>query len=134
MLQIAAGRNLYDELCHAEMNSFMCSRPGKFNMVVAADVLSYCGDLDEFSAAVEATLCLEGRLIVTLEALGEESEVNNGYRLNLSGRYSHKESYLKDCFVRHGLAVRNVSRKPIRHNLSRPVPTLLVTAEKENFS
>ena len=132
MLQIAAGRNLYDEICHAEMNAFMRSRPSQFNIVVAADVLSYCGDLNEFSAAVEATLCPGGRLIVTLEALEEGSDIQ-GYRLNLSGRFSHQENYLKECFARHGLTVLTVSRVPMRHNLGRPVPSLLATAEKENF-
>lgn len=133
MLQIAAGRNLYDELCHAEMNSFMSSRPRQFNLVVAADVLSYCGDLDEFSASVDSSLCPGGWLIVTLEALEEDSEVKD-YRLNLTGRFSHQESYLKNCFERHGFTVRTVLRGSMRQNSGRPVPSLLVTAEKENFS
>ena len=48
MLEQAAKRGLYDSLACAELTAFLRQAPGRFFLLVAADVLVYVGDLGSF--------------------------------------------------------------------------------------
>lgn len=128
MVTKAAERGVYDELCAAEMNGLMHDRPQAFDIVTAGDVLTYLGDLEEFSVAVGTTLRPGGRLFAIFEALDVDGD--EPYHLHPTGRFSHRESYVIDCLCQHGFAVEVVSRSPSRVNQGQPVPSFLIVAEK----
>ncbi len=68
MLAEAAKRNLYAALHEAELVAWLPSRPAGFDLVAAADVLNYLGDLAPAFAAINTALAPGGWLGFSIEA------------------------------------------------------------------
>jgi predicted TPR repeat methyltransferase len=129
MLQESAKRALYDELTREDMAACMLARPHTFNLVVAADALTYCGELAGFFSACSRCLVTGGYAIVNHESI-EGAPPQVGYRLNRSGRFAHHADYVKKCLSESGFQIRWQTDQPMRHDQNRPVPTLLFAVEK----
>jgi predicted TPR repeat methyltransferase len=89
MLAKAAERGGYDHLVQAEAVEFLKSQPGAFDLIIAADVLIYFGDLVTLFAAAAEALAPGGLLAVSTE-LGE-----TGWRLLPTARYAHGDDYMQ---------------------------------------
>jgi predicted TPR repeat methyltransferase len=129
MVQQSASRRLYDELIRDDMTVAMLARPGEFNLVVAADALTYCGELAGFFAACAHCLVRGGHVIVIHEAI-DDLPPPTGYRLNRTGRFAHHADYVGKCLTDQGFKVMWQTDQPMRQDMNRPVPTLLFAAEK----
>lgn len=90
MLKLAKARGLYDELHEAELAAFMRANPNRFDVIVAADVFCYIGDLAESLKAALVTLKTGGLMLFSVEA-----QSKRGYSLTGSGRYAHKPAYVQ---------------------------------------
>ncbi|MFT5486200.1 MAG: putative TPR repeat methyltransferase [Paracoccaceae bacterium] len=90
MLKLAKARRLYDNLHEDELAAFMRANPGRFDLIVAADVFCYIGDLAESLEAALVTLKTGGLMIFSVEA-----QSKRGYSLTGSGRYAHKPAYVQ---------------------------------------
>lgn len=90
MLELAVRRGAYDDLKCEEVTVFLKRSRGQFDLVLAADVIVYIGDLAPiFSAAASAIRC-KG-----LFAFSTETWTGEGYRLQPSGRFSHSLGYIR---------------------------------------
>jgi predicted TPR repeat methyltransferase len=88
MLDRAETRGGYDALVQAEAVAFLDSHPGAFDLIFAADVVIYFGDLtDLFQAA--ATALRPGGILTLSTEVGAE-----GWTLLTSGRFSHADTYV----------------------------------------
>jgi predicted TPR repeat methyltransferase len=90
MLELAAKRGGYDELACADLNDFLRRAPARFDLMVAADVLVYVGDLTAFFSAAAVALRPGGWL-----AFSTEREEQGTYRLRPSGRFGHAAAYVR---------------------------------------
>ena len=90
MLELAARRSLYTELAKAEALEFLNARPNGFDLVFAADVLVYFGDLEAVFEAVAHALAPSGYFALCVELCESAS-----YQVLPSGRFAHGEAYLK---------------------------------------
>lgn len=78
MLAEARARGIYDALHEADLLAFLPRRPAGWDIVAAADVLNYLGDLGPAFAAIRTALKPGGTAVFSLEAgeaavaLGEE--------------------------------------------------------------
>ncbi|TXI84892.1 MAG: methyltransferase domain-containing protein [Cupriavidus sp.] len=88
MLEKARGRALYDELVQDDLAAFLPTRPLAFDLVFAADVLIYFGDLASVVAGVAAALRGGGFFAFSTE-LGADD-----WTLLDSGRFAHAPAYL----------------------------------------
>lgn len=88
MLAKAAERGDYDALVHSEAVAFLEAHPESFDLIVAADVLIYFGDLTPVFAAAASAMAPGGLLAMSTE-LGER-----GWRLLPSARYAHGDNYI----------------------------------------
>lgn len=88
MLAKAAERGDYDALVHSEAVAFLEAHPESFDLIVAADVLIYFGDLTPVFAAAASAMAPSGLLAISTE-LGER-----GWRLLPSARYAHGDNYI----------------------------------------
>jgi predicted TPR repeat methyltransferase len=93
MLAKAAERGGYDHLVQAEAVEFLESHAGGFDLIVAADVLIYFGDMAPLFAAAADALAPGGLLAFSTE-LGEPGD--QGWRLLPSARYAHADAYIRD--------------------------------------
>lgn len=90
MLEKAEERALYDELVKADVVAFMQGRPRTFDLLFAADMLIYLGDLGPFFAAAAKALKPGGLLAFTTER-GDDS-----YALRATGRFAHADAYIDE--------------------------------------
>ena len=90
MLEHAAKRGVYDELATEDLTSFLERSPAKFDLIVAADVMNYFGDLARVLAAARDALRPGGLLAFSTELLDGE-----GYRLQPMGRFAHARAYVR---------------------------------------
>jgi predicted TPR repeat methyltransferase len=124
MLAQAAARGCYDTLVEAELGAFLKASPAAFDAVVCVDTLVYFGELDEPLAAAHAALRAPGLFLFTLEAGGA------GPKLEIHGRYTHSEPYVREALARAGFAQVTLTPDSFRQERGREVPGLLVSARR----
>ncbi|HZU82698.1 MAG TPA: methyltransferase domain-containing protein [Polyangiaceae bacterium] len=95
MLEHAARRGVYDALAQSELTAFLEEAPRRFDLIAAADVLIYFGDLELFFTAAARAMRPRGLLAVSTEQLGPASAAAPGYRALASGRFAHRPDYVR---------------------------------------
>lgn len=116
MLALARRRELYDRLEEAEIVAFLRRHPAAFDLLIAADVVVYIGDLGPLLAAATLALRPGGHLVFTTELLAA-----GDYRLMRSGRYAHAQSYVEAACRAAGLVVAEVRFRTVRTEADEPV-------------
>lgn len=100
MLDKARERGGYDVLACADAVDWLSERTAAFDLVVAADVLVYIGDLAPLLGRVHGALRGAGWF-----ACSVESHAGIGYVLQPSSRYAHALAYVEEAAVRSGMRV-----------------------------
>ncbi len=85
MLDEAAKRGLYRQIIKAEALDYLNEQPSRHDLVFAADVLTYTGDLEPLFDAVARTLTADGIFAANFETAEDQDFV-----LLSSGRFAHK--------------------------------------------
>lgn len=124
MLAKAAERGGYDALVHAEAVAFLRETTERFDLIVAADVFSYLGDLSDILAASAEALSDESLLVFSVEQ-GE-----TGWRLLPSARYAHGDAYVRTAAAGAGLEVIQHRRTPLRRQADAAIPGGLYVLRK----
>jgi len=96
MLDHARRRQVYDRLVCAELTTFLANSPASYDVLLAADVLIYIGDLAPLAAASATALRPGGLLAVSIE-----QATTPGYELLSSGRFAHNPDYIHAIFAPH---------------------------------
>jgi len=123
MLEKARALGCYRHLVHAELAEHLQQTTERHDLVVAADVFVYIGELAPVFAGVARVLAPGGLFAFSVEEAGEGVE---RYELRPSSRYAHREAYLRQLAAAHGFDVRTVSRATLRHEQRVPIGGLLV--------
>ena len=91
MVAEARRRGIYDVLEVGDAVALLASGPaGAFDLIVAADVLVYIGDLRPAFRAVARALANDGQFAFSLESFDGE-----GFRLGAAMRFAHSESHVR---------------------------------------
>lgn len=122
MVGKARARNLYDALSVGDIVDAMAV-PAAWDLLVAADVLVYIGDLVPVFAAAAAALKPGGRLAATVERLDGE-----GFALGPARRYAHSAHYIRECAEAAGLGILLLEECSPRREKQAPVPGLVFVA------
>jgi predicted TPR repeat methyltransferase len=99
---------------------------GRADLVAAADVLMYLGDLEPAFALAETLLAPRGRFAFSVEHLCE----SDGFRLQPSLRYAHSGAYVELLIANHGFRLVAREELVIRMDGGAPVNGVLFVAEK----
>ncbi len=126
MLKEAEAKSCYDTLAEAELVSFLCERPGRYDLIAAADVLCYFGALEDAAAAFYTALKPTGTLAFSVEATETES-----YILNESGRYKHSAAYLRHVVEEAGFSILALDDDSLRTEYGVPVEGLILLAQRD---
>lgn len=127
MLDHARRRGLYDTLVVAELTGYLTSHGAAFDLIAAADVLCYAGDLEPMVAGLATALRRQGALAFTVEQAPDAAEP---FRLAAHGRYLHGETALVSLLTRHGLVVAHRSVANLRNEDGHPSPNLVILATR----
>jgi predicted TPR repeat methyltransferase len=128
MLDVARARNIYDEVIEMDLIDYLRRQSNSFDVIAAADVLPYLGDLSEFFRFSRQSLRAGGFVVIIVEALCCEGT----YRLNPTGRFSHNSNYLRRVMGATGLDVVQLAEEICRHEGDEPVPAFVAIGAKTN--
>lgn len=90
MVAEARRKTIYDHLAVGEMAAFVAATPQPFDLVLAADVLVYVGDLAPLFRALTGRMTGGGLFAFTLQC-----HDGPGFMLGEEHRYRHSEAYLR---------------------------------------
>ncbi len=127
MVDKAQARALYDALSVGDAVAAMTvpTSARGWDLLVAADVLVYIGDLEPVFTAAAAALERGGRFAATVERLEDD-----GFALGPSRRYAHAASYIRRTAAAAGLEVLLLEECSPRREKRMPVPGLLFVLGK----
>lgn len=127
MLKQAKQKNVYNQLVKGDLETFVFRRETVFDLVVAADVLTYFGELKTIFSGVFLQLKKGGKFIFSVS---KNHHDNADWFLHLSGRFLHSENYLKTALSAAGFILKNMSAEILREEGGEPVWGWIVTAQK----
>ncbi|OGI42646.1 MAG: hypothetical protein A2150_07030 [Candidatus Muproteobacteria bacterium RBG_16_64_11] len=116
MLARARERALYDDLIEGELVQALAGLDERFDVIVAADVLVYFGELAPLFAAVARRLSPRG-----VFAFSVEQHAAAGYALRPTGRYAHAADYVRAQADAQGLVVDYREQAVLRVDRGRDV-------------
>jgi predicted TPR repeat methyltransferase len=128
MLEQATKLGVYRELVQADIGEYLAGATQRADLVVAADVLIYVGELSALFGDVARLLDPDGLFAFTVELPTNDEPL----QLLSSLRYAHSEASVRRLAATCGLAVDDLRTAPIRHEQGRPVPGLLVTLRQRS--
>jgi predicted TPR repeat methyltransferase len=117
MIELAQQRGIYDRLVVDDLVAMMAAERERFDLVLAADVLVYVGDLAGVFAGVARVLRPTG-----LFAFSVEAHDGDGFVLRRSRRYAHGLSYVERQAAAAGLAVVRATTEVLRLERQADVP------------
>lgn len=120
MLAEAAKRGLYTRLEQAEAGAWLAAAPvSSFDLVIAADVFIYIGDMGPAMTAIARVLRPGGLFAFSVEtgdggAPAGAEDAARGWRLLPSGRYAQDGAYVARLAERHALRIEAAEPETIR--------------------
>lgn len=120
MVARARGRGAYDEVVQADVVDWMEAAGETFELVTAADVFNYIGEITPVFASVHRVLAPGGCFAFTVElAPGPDPSV-----LQPSLRYAHSRAHIESLARNAGFEVAAMAEHPIREDQRQPIPGL----------
>jgi predicted TPR repeat methyltransferase len=110
MLKKAEQRGIYDDLTCSEIIEFLLGNVRKYDLVVAADVFIYFGDLTEAFQLVRRALRDDGIFCFSVEAVEKMD-----FTLQKTGRYAHSRDYLQNLARNSGFIVESINASILRN-------------------
>jgi predicted TPR repeat methyltransferase len=120
MIEHARRRGTYDSLHADDVVRHLASTAERHDLILAADVFIYIGDLKPVMAGVRRVLQPDGRFVFSVER-DEAADANLGFRLRPSLRYAHSPAALALQAAQAGLAVERVLPIVLREEEGRPI-------------
>ncbi len=109
MLNKANQKSIYTQLICTDIINFLKYTKQKYEIIIAADVLIYLGDLNELFKFVHNVMLCNARFIFSIE------ETKKGeYMINQNGRFSHTLSYITKISQKNNLMIETYQDLKIR--------------------
>jgi len=126
MLARARELGVYDHLEHADIAEFLARADERHDLVLAADVFIYVGDLARVFALVARAMA-RGVFCFSVEALDDDAA---DVRLLPSLRYAHSRPYLVRLATQHGFEVAAIDRAAVREEQGVPIEGLYLVLRR----
>jgi predicted TPR repeat methyltransferase len=110
MLAVAAQRGIYDRLVQAELAGHLADTTDRVDLVVAADVFIYIGDLTPVFNGVRRVLNHGGVFAFSVERASDDA----AFVLQPSLRFAHGERSVRELAAEHGFQVLRVEQAALR--------------------
>jgi len=135
MLAKAAAKGFYQHLAKADLSLspaesglFDAHPPHRADLVAAADVMMYLGDLDAAFANAAALMKPSGIFAFSVE----KSVWETGFELRPSLRYAHSAGHVEKVLAVHNMHPLAIEETVIRMDAGRPIIGLLFLAKASN--
>jgi predicted TPR repeat methyltransferase len=122
-----AGKRIYADLHVGDGVAFMQdARQASLDLIIAADVMVYLGDLQPALSAAAQVLAEGGLLAFTSQASDSDD-----IRIGEDKRFAHSPAYLERALSASGLTPCLIESAVIRHEYGKPVPSQVAIARKD---
>jgi predicted TPR repeat methyltransferase len=122
MLARARARQVYDQLVPADITEHLQSTAARYDLVNAADVFTYIGDLTPVFGAVQRVLLPGGVFGFSVEAAADSVDFELHDRL----RYAHSRRHVEALAQRHGYTLLQCVQQPLREDQRSAIDALYV--------
>jgi predicted TPR repeat methyltransferase len=119
MVAQARALGIYRQLAHADLSDYLQIATQRYDLILAADVFIYVGELDGIFARLRHLLKPQGIFAFSLERAH-----GDGLELLPSLRYAHSEAYLRALADKHDFRIRELIAAPLRYDQQTPVAGL----------
>lgn len=119
MIERSRARGIYDQLDAGDLFALLGSRSGGYDLLVAADVCPYIGDLTPFLAASAQALAAGGLLAFTVE------RGDAGWSLGGTRRFVHAPEHVRAVAAAGRWRVVSLTEAVLRTEGDAPVPGLV---------
>jgi predicted TPR repeat methyltransferase len=109
MVAEADKKGCYDQLIVGDVVDFLNNLNEPVDLLLAADVLTYLGDLEPLFRAASTRVRPGG-----LFCFSVEHEDQSGWQIRPTGRYGHHPDYIHQLADKHGWQVLTAERAEIR--------------------
>jgi predicted TPR repeat methyltransferase len=113
---------LYANVVHADVAEYLRTTGQRYDLIFAADVFIYIGDLEPVFTGV-ARVILPGGVFCFSAELAERAAT---FALKTSLRYGQSERYIRDLADRHGFGIVKLLYHPIREDQQQPIAGMYV--------
>lgn len=113
MLNQAKAKGIYHKLHQQDIVDFLSSSEVIFNLVLAADVLVYFGELESILADIAKVLESGGLFAFNIEA---EKMKSSNYRLSSTGRFIHDSFYIESILQTLAFSIEKKQEIVLREN------------------
>jgi predicted TPR repeat methyltransferase len=120
MLDKARALGVYEQLVQGDLVEHLRGTPQTYDLVLAADVFIYVGDLEPVFAGVNRVMNRGGVFCFSAEQAGDEQM----FQLTTQQRYAHSERYVRQLAERHGFETVKMLRHAIREDQREPITGL----------
>lgn len=125
MLEKARALGVYAQLDQAELVQHLQRTAQRHDLVVAADVFIYVGQLQPVFEGVARAMQAGGVFCFTAEQ-AQQGDIE----LRPSLRYAHSEAHVRQLAQQHGFEVERIERRAVRHEQRMPIPGLFCWLRK----
>lgn len=126
MLAEARRRGLYHSLIEGDLQTVLAGETARWDLILAADVLTYLGDLRPVLAAVARVLRPGGRFAATVEKNPDQGAVSP----SATRRVRHSAAHVVESVHAAGLTLRGLEEGVLRLEKRQPVIGLVLVAER----
>jgi predicted TPR repeat methyltransferase len=127
MLDKARALGIYDELVQADVTRHLQGTPHRHDLILAADVFIYVGELEPVFAALRRVALPGAVFCFTAELPADAAQ---SVQLLPSLRYAHSERYLRRLAGDHGFGVLDLLVQPVRDDQRKSVDGLYVYLQR----
>jgi predicted TPR repeat methyltransferase len=127
MIEKARQRNIYDELAVGDLMEVLKNRRSDVDLILAADVFVYVGELTPLFAVAQSALRPGGIIAFSVEKTRENEP---DLVLRESRRFSHSRSYIQRLIAQTGLEMMELSDAVLRLDGRDVIEGMIVVAKK----
>lgn len=111
ILKVADSKNIYTKLIKNDILSFLEQDESSYDLIVAADVFTYMGNLEPLFKACFKQSRINGVLCFSVENTGEDS-----FTLKETGRFGHSLSYIEKLCKQTGWTILTAHNSKLRQD------------------
>ena len=128
MIEVAKQQSAYDALyCDDALHFLSTEKPATFDLIIAADVFVYFGDLARVFDACHRVLNEKGYFCFSIETLSDGTE---DFKLMGTGRYTHRPDFVEKLLIEHRFTILQHGSATLRTQEEIPVLGHIFTVQK----
>ncbi|MFI4955110.1 MAG: tetratricopeptide repeat protein [Gammaproteobacteria bacterium] len=117
MLRQASRKQIYTTLNQQDNVEYLLKLKQDTDIIIAADVLGYYGDLNQLFSAVHQTLRVGGWFLFSIEAYAGEEK----FHLQPHARFAHQPQYIESLAEQNGFSILAKQASTLRFQQEQPV-------------